>query len=127
MFRAGRASRAPELPRSEASYSRAGLPLSTILIEDRASGTQLIQYLIRDGVSRVTRYDPGTMYKVMRMHTVNSMVENGFVHLPTEAYWLAAYLHDLTTFPNGTGGRYLIGFRLGWTMAIPPAAGGVSA
>jgi len=100
---------------------------STILIEDRASGTQLIQYLIRDGVSRVTRYDPGTMYKVMRKHTVISMVENGFVHLPTEAYWLAAYLPDLTTFPNGTGGRYLIGFRLGWTMAIPPAAGGVSA
>jgi hypothetical protein len=25
---------------------------------------------------------------------------NGFVHLPSEASWLADYLHELTTFPN---------------------------
>jgi hypothetical protein len=29
------------------------------------------------------------------------MIENGFVHLPKEAAWLAEYLHELTVFPNG--------------------------
>jgi predicted phage terminase large subunit-like protein len=29
------------------------------------------------------------------------MIENGFVHLPTEADWLAAYLHELAVFPYG--------------------------
>ena len=28
-------------------------------------------------------------------------VEDGFVHLPKEAGWLAEYLHELTVFPNG--------------------------
>ncbi len=27
------------------------------------------------------------------------MIENGFVHLPDEAHWLADYLLELTTFP----------------------------
>ena len=34
-----------------------------ILTEDKASGTQLIQAFIRDGVYRVTRYEP-TMDKI---------------------------------------------------------------
>jgi hypothetical protein len=29
------------------------------------------------------------------------MIENGFVHLPKEAAWLAEYLHELTAFPKG--------------------------
>ena len=28
-------------------------------------------------------------------------IENGFVHLPASAPWLADYLHELTVFPNG--------------------------
>jgi len=39
--------------------------------------------------------------KVMRLHTRSAMIENGFGHLPTAASWLAAYLHEITTFPNG--------------------------
>jgi predicted phage terminase large subunit-like protein len=38
-----------------------------ILIEDKASGTQLIQELIADGCHRVTRYQPDCD-KIMRMH-----------------------------------------------------------
>jgi hypothetical protein len=37
----------------------------------------------------------------MRMHSVSSTIENGFVYLPTEADWLAPYLHELTSFPAG--------------------------
>jgi phage terminase large subunit-like protein len=39
--------------------------------------------------------------KIMRMHAQTAMIENGFVHLPKEAGWLAEYLHELTVFPNG--------------------------
>src|SRR6516225_3640775 len=37
----------------------------------------------------------------MRMHAQTAMIENGFVHLPKEAGWLADYLHELTVFPRG--------------------------
>jgi hypothetical protein len=37
----------------------------------------------------------------MRMHAQTAMIENGFVHLPKAAGWLAEYLHELTLFPNG--------------------------
>jgi predicted phage terminase large subunit-like protein len=71
-----------------------------IIIEDKASGTQLIQELVHDGVHGIRRYEP-TMDKVMRLHTVSSTIENGFVHLPEKAEWLPEYLHELTTFPKG--------------------------
>jgi predicted phage terminase large subunit-like protein len=89
----------PELKRAVRDQAALFRP-SNILIEDKASGTQLIQELIRESVDRVTRYDP-TMDKVMRMHSVSSTIENGFVYLPTEADWLAPYLHELTSFPAG--------------------------
>jgi predicted phage terminase large subunit-like protein len=71
-----------------------------ILIEDRASGTQLIQDLIADGMHGVTRYEP-KLEKIMRMHAVTSTIENGFIHVPEQASWLAEYLHELGIFPNG--------------------------
>jgi predicted phage terminase large subunit-like protein len=73
---------------------------STILIEDRASGTQLIQDLLVSGLSRVTRYSPSGD-KIMRLNAQTSTIENGFVYLPTQAAWLAEYLRELTVFPNG--------------------------
>jgi predicted phage terminase large subunit-like protein len=72
----------------------------TVLIEDRASGTQLIQEMIEDGMQSVQRYQPA-MDKVMRMHSVTSTIENGFVYVPESAEWLAEYLHELATFPKG--------------------------
>ena len=71
-----------------------------MLIEDKASGTQLIQELIEQGLHAVTRYQPQSD-KVMRMHAQTAMIENGFVYLPKEAAWLAEYLHELTVFPKG--------------------------
>src|SRR5208337_2148027 len=89
----------PDLKRAVRQHAELFHP-TNILIEDKASGTQLIQELIRDGVYGVTRYEP-TMDKIMRMHSVSSTIENGFVYLPTESGWRAAYMHELTTFPNG--------------------------
>jgi predicted phage terminase large subunit-like protein len=71
-----------------------------VLIEDRASGTQLIQELVADGLWAVARYQPQAD-KVMRMHAQTAAIENGFVHLPQQAPWLAEYLHELAVFPNG--------------------------
>ena len=44
---------------------------SVVLIEDKASGTQLIQELIVDGCTGVTRYQP-TTDKIMRLHAQTS-------------------------------------------------------
>ena len=70
------------------------------MIEDKASGTQLIQELVEQGLHAVTRYQPQSD-KIMRMHAQTAMIENGFVHLPREAGWRVEYLRELTVFPGG--------------------------
>jgi hypothetical protein len=60
----------------------------------------LIQELLREGLHAVTRYEP-KMDKVMRLHSVTSTIENGFVYLPDKAEWLGEYLHEMTSFPKG--------------------------
>jgi predicted phage terminase large subunit-like protein len=71
-----------------------------ILIEDRASGTQLVQTLIELGLKHATRCSPEGD-KRMRLHAQTAAIENGFVWLPREAPWLAEYLRELTLFPAG--------------------------
>ena len=88
----------PELKRSVREQAEAFSP-QTILIEDKASGTQLIQELVHEGMHAIKRYEP-TMDKIMRMHSVTSTIENGFAHLPDKAAWLDEYLHELTSFPK---------------------------
>jgi predicted phage terminase large subunit-like protein len=73
---------------------------NVVLIEDKASGTQLIQELIVDGCYGVTRYKP-ECDKIMRLHAQTAMIENGFVWIPQTAPWLAEYLHEMTVFPKG--------------------------
>jgi len=71
-----------------------------VLIEDKASGTQLIQELINEGCHAVTCYQPRTD-KIMRLHAQTALIENGFVRIPEDAPWLAEYLHELTVFRKG--------------------------
>ena len=71
-----------------------------ILIEDKASGSQLLQDLRRDGVHAAKKYQP-LGDKVMRMHAASSLLEGGFVYLPAKADWLDGYLHELSSFPRG--------------------------
>jgi predicted phage terminase large subunit-like protein len=89
----------PDLKRAVIDQDRHFNP-EAILIEDKASGTQLIQDLIEAGVSRVTRCQPDGD-KIMRLHAQTATIENGFVHLPEEAHWLADYVSELTMFPAG--------------------------
>jgi predicted phage terminase large subunit-like protein len=88
----------PELKR--AVKDRAKLfQASVILIEDKASGTQLIQELNREGLHQVKPCKP-EKDKIMRMHAQTPTIEGGFVYVPREAPWLAGYLHELTIFPG---------------------------
>ena len=89
----------PELKRAVRDQAEAFRP-QTVLVEDKASGTQLIQELVGEGMHAIKKYEP-TMDKTMRMHSVTSVMENGFVHLPDKASWLGEYLHELASFPKG--------------------------
>jgi predicted phage terminase large subunit-like protein len=110
----------PDLERAVHEQHRLFNP-SVILIEDKASGTQLIQQLVEAGLSKVTRYKPDGD-KIMRLHAQTATIENGFVHLPSEAHWLADYLHELTVFPNGRHDDQVID-RAGARLVEAEAAG----
>jgi len=89
----------PELKRSVLEQEEAFRP-QTILIEDQASGTPLIQELVNEGKHSIKKCK-SAMDKIMRMNSVTSMVENGVVFIPEAAAWLVDYLHELAIFPNG--------------------------
>ena len=89
----------PELKRAVIDQDARFSP-QAILIEDRASGTQLIQELIAAGCSRATRFAPDGD-KIMRLHAETATIENGFVWLPESAPWLADYLAEFAAFPRG--------------------------
>jgi predicted phage terminase large subunit-like protein len=72
---------------------------SVVVIEDKASGTQLIQELINEGRYGIVGYQ-SKLDKIMRMHSVTSMIEAGLVYLPEQANWLEVLLHELATFPR---------------------------
>ena len=87
-------------PRICATLAQNLYDATEVLIEDKASGTQLIQELITEGCYAVTHYLP-TSDKTMRLHAQTAIIENGFVHIPEAAPWLAEYLHEMTVFPKG--------------------------
>ena len=90
----------PELKREVKAQSER-YRVDTILIEDKASGTQLIQDLKADGVYRVKAYEvPAGTDKVMRLHAQTPVFENRRVLLPKTAPWLGDYLNELLSFPG---------------------------
>jgi predicted phage terminase large subunit-like protein len=113
----------PELRRAVLEQHAAYHP-HAMLIEDKASGTQLIQDLIESGVSEVTRFEPDGD-KIMRLHAQSSAIENGFVHLPADAPWLADYLHEFTAFPTGRHDDQVDSTTqmLSWARLRPPGYG----
>ena len=74
--------------------------VQTILVEDKASGTQLIQDL-RGEIFGLTPYSPPPgSDKIIRLHTQSTVFENGHVLLPRQASWLDEYVRELTAFPG---------------------------
>ena len=89
----------PDLKRA-VDDQRTSFGATVILIEDKASGTQLIQDLLAEGISMVKGCKPEGD-KVMRVHAQSATMENGFVFLPERAHWLDDYLHEMLVFPKG--------------------------
>ena len=72
-----------------------------VVIEDKASGTALIQELKAEGIYGVELYQPGPgSDKFMRLAGQAIKFEDGRVRLPEEAPWLDEYVRELTGFPG---------------------------
>ena len=70
-----------------------------VLIEDKISGISLAQDLINDGFYKAKPIVPKGE-KALRLLGVSAMIENGFVHIPTEAPWVDDYIQELISFPG---------------------------
>jgi predicted phage terminase large subunit-like protein len=73
---------------------------TVLLVEDKSSGTQLIQELRANGFSRVQAAPANNDDKIMRLHAQTAKIENHFALFPEKASWLDDYLSELTGFPN---------------------------
>lgn len=72
-----------------------------VLIEDKASGTQLIQDLQVEGLFGVKPYEPlPGNDKVLRLYAQTAEFESGRVLLPRSAPWLEEYVREITAFPG---------------------------
>jgi predicted phage terminase large subunit-like protein len=70
-----------------------------VLIEDKGSGTGLLQELRVSGFSKARPYIPKGD-KGLRLASVTPIIEEGRVYLPASAPWLDAYVHELCGFPG---------------------------
>lgn len=84
-------------------------PLRAMKVEDKASGTGLIQSLRKPALDPTALYrDPVPVIgiprdrdKVMRANDVLPLFAVGLVHVPTDADWYPDWLNELLAFPNG--------------------------
>lgn len=92
----------PELKHAVINYARR-FGIDTLLIEDKGSGTALIDLLIAEdppGVPRPIRREPKAD-KITRMSTQTNVIEQERVYLPEDAPWLAALRIEMLQFPHG--------------------------
>jgi predicted phage terminase large subunit-like protein len=71
-----------------------------MLIEDKGSGTQLIQELSYTGAAFPIAINPQGD-KVMRASNQSGQIEAGRVFLPEDAPWLIEFEREIAAFPNG--------------------------
>ena len=90
----------PELKRAVIEQAQRH-SVNTVVIEDKASGIQLIQDLQYEGRFMVKGYKaPPGADKIMRLHAQSLVFESGRVWLPEEASWLHDYQNELISFPG---------------------------
>lgn len=88
----------PDLKRLVVSQAEA-FGVDAVLIEDKASGQQLLQDLKRSTQLPLIGIMP-ERDKVTRASGVSALVEAGKVSLPLQAPWLTDYEIEMLTFPN---------------------------
>lgn len=91
----------PELKLAMIKQSQkfANRKVNNILIEDKASGSALIQDLRQNNFYNIVPINP-KLDKVTRFSACSVMFENGTVMLPKYASWLTDLEHELLNFPN---------------------------
>ena len=90
----------PELKRAAKDLYERFQPRK-VVIEDKASGTSLIQALMAEGIFGVEAYQiPPGSDKSMRTVGQSINFESGHVLLPSDASWLEEYVRELTGFPG---------------------------
>lgn len=89
----------PELKKAMLASAKQWEP-QAILIEDKASGQQLLQDMRRETALPVIRVNPKND-KVTRFAAISAMIEAGKVFLPERARWLADFEREIMDFPNG--------------------------
>lgn len=70
-------------------------------IEDKASGTGLIQEIKTQSNIPIIAIKRNTKDKVSRFASVTPIIEAGYVYLPEDAPWLSDFLNETSQFPNG--------------------------
>lgn len=73
--------------------------LRSMNVEDKASGTGLIQTLKREGIP--IKDIQRNIDKITRGLDAAPMVETGHVYLPVNAEWLSGFIAEASAFPNG--------------------------
>lgn len=72
--------------------------VNTVIIENASSGIPLAQELRLEGFARIEEFSPrGTKYE--RMNSCTPIIAAGKVWLPSQAYWLTNFLHEMELFP----------------------------
>lgn len=76
-----------------------GAALRSIMVEDKVSGTGLIQTLRREGIPVIPVQR--NKDKISRAHDAAPFIESGNVLLPIDASWMSDFLAEATAFPGG--------------------------
>ena len=88
----------PELKRELLNLARR-YRAAVVLIEDKGSGTSLLQDVRREGMYKAKAVLP-KLDKVLRLSAQSAVIENGRVSLPAQAPWLSDYERELMAFPK---------------------------
>lgn len=89
---------APDLERATKSNYEKWKP-NALVIEDKSSGSSLIQALRQKTRIPVIAYDPKARDKIVRASAATPLVESGRCHLPDSAPWLEDFLIEHERFP----------------------------
>ena len=99
----------PELKRTAINLCKLWCP-NEVIIEDKQSGTTLIQCLRdpREGIKfPIYASEPGNFSKIVRMENENASIEAGLVWIPEEAPWLLDFEDECQNFPNAEHDEYV--------------------
>ncbi len=96
-----------------------------VLVEDKSSGSSLIQQLRADGFSIVRPSPALEGNKIMRLNGQTPMIEGGFVLFPKRADWLEIYLSELLSFPSSSYNDQVDStvYALAWLAENPRPSG----